>query len=87
MNITGRRKTVEDIDVEIDPVDFLRTIYQRSIPAGLEYLSSADEWWYCADSFNYHNREDLYKRVRPATEDELQFYKAYQLLVKFAQNI
>ena len=85
MKTKGRRTIEESVDVEIDAGSFLYSIYERSIPKGLDHLSS-DGYWYKQDGFDYHKREDLYAKDRKATPKEIEFQKAYRLLYQFVKD-
>jgi hypothetical protein len=85
MRAKGKRIVEETIEVEVDAGSFLRDIYERSIPKGLDHLGS-DGYWYKQDGFDYHKREDLYEKVRLATQEEMEFQRAYQTLHKFAKE-
>lgn len=85
MKTKGRRTIVEQVDVDIDAVAFLEKIYHESIPNGLSYLGS-DGYWYKEDGFDYHRREDLYAKAREATPEELEFQKAYRVMLKFVEE-
>ena len=85
MKTKGRRTIIESLDVEVDAVAVLDTIYAESIPIGFDFLGS-DGHWYKPDGFNYHNREDLYEKDRQATPEELEFKKAYRLMRNFVKD-
>jgi hypothetical protein len=85
MKTKGKRTIEETINVEVDAGSFLRDIYERSIPSGLDHLGS-DGYWYKQDGFDYHKREDLYAKARKATSEELEFQKAYHIMYQFAKD-
>ncbi len=85
MKTKGRRIIEETIDVEVDTVSFLRDIYDRWIPPGLDHIGS-DGYWYEKCEFDYHKLEDLYARVREATPEELEFQKAYKIMYQFTKE-
>jgi hypothetical protein len=85
MKTKGRRIIEENFDVEIDTGSVLRSIYDKSIPQGLDYIGS-DGYWYKQDGFDYHKREELYSKDRQATQEELEFQKAYKIMYQFAKD-
>lgn len=85
MKTKGRRTIEESFDVDVDAREFLRTIYERSIPKGLSYLSS-DGYWYREYAFDYHKREELYEKAREATPEEIEFLKAYRMMHEFVKK-
>ncbi len=85
MKTKGRRTVIENVDVDVDASAVLDTIYAESIPIGFDYLGS-DGYWYKPDGFNYHTREDLYKKDRQATPEEIEFQKAYRIMLNFVKE-
>lgn len=85
MKINSKRTLVDYIDVEIDPRTVLEKIYVHSKPSGLHHLSS-DGYWYGISGHDYHKNEELYDKVRLATEEEIEFRKAYLLLRKYVSD-
>ena len=85
MKTKGRQTIVEMVDVDVDASSFLEKIYTTSIPSGLAHLGS-DGFWYEVSGHDYHRNDELYDKVRPATEDELEFRKAYLILRKYVQD-
>lgn len=84
MKITGKQTKTDMIDVIIDPADVILELKQRSVPSGLEYLK--DGYWYSHDYFDYHKREDHYKKDRKATDEETELHKAFDLVLNFIEN-
>ena len=85
MMVDGRKTTIENVTVKIDPVDVLRKIYRDSIPSRVEFIGP-DGHWYKSDGFDYHKREDLYVKDRVATKEELAMKAAYDTLVKYVKD-
>lgn len=87
MQIDGKRVIHETIIVDIDPKEFLTKIYKRSIPSGLGHINMRDKHWYKVDGHDYHKNEELYKKVRPATELELAEKESYHTLMRLLTRL
>lgn len=85
MKTKGKRTIVDNVDVEIDACEFLGKIYDAWLPVGYSHLGS-DGYWYKTDGFDYHKREDLYVKDRKATNEELEFDKAYLIMRNFVKE-
>lgn len=85
MKTKGRRTIIEELDVDIDASTFLGKLYDEWLPIGFDHLGS-DGYWYKTDGFDYHKREDLYVKGRKATDEELEFDKAYVIMRKFVKE-
>jgi hypothetical protein len=85
MKTKGRRTIVENVDVDIDAEGFLSSIYNKSIPKTFNYIGS-DGHWYRQNGFDYHKREELYTKERLATPEEIEFQKAYRIMLNFVKD-
>ena len=89
MKVTGTRTVVENLKVDVKLSEIFSEIYDKFVPNGLSHLTVENgKWfWYKEDGFDYHKREDLYKRVREATPEEVEFIKAYSIIKNFALSV
>lgn len=87
MQMNGTRTTRETISVDIDPMEFLTKIYERSIPSGLDHINTSDGHWYKVGGHDYHKREELYAEDRVATETELAEKEAYHTLMRLLTKL
>lgn len=85
MIVKGKRTEVSHVDVEIDISDIISKIRDRCIPSGAEYLSEGK--WYKEDFFDYHKRESVYCVMREATEEELELYNAFSVVLKHVRDL
>lgn len=85
MIVKGKRTEVSHVDVEIDIYDVLSKIREKYIPSGAEYLSEGK--WYKEDFFDYHKRESVYCVMREATEDELEIFNAFSVVLKHVKDL
>lgn len=85
MIVKGKRTEVSHVDVEINIYDILVNIRDKSTPSGAEYLSEGK--WYKEDYFDYHKRETSYCVMREATEEELELYNAFMLVLKHVRDL
>lgn len=82
MIVQGRHRVVEvkTLDVEIDPYNVLHDIYWKATSKPQHAECIKDGFWYVHDYFDYHKREDVSKKDREATEEEIKLFEAYKTL-------
>jgi hypothetical protein len=85
VRVIGKRVTTDNIEVSIDTREVLNNIYTHSVPQGLAFLSK-DGFWYKETGYDYHRRDEIYEQARQATDEELEFLKAYKLLRKYVKE-
>jgi hypothetical protein len=86
MIVKGKRTEVSHVDVEIDIFAILENIRDMCIiPHGAEYLSEGK--WYKEDFFDYHKRESVYCVMREATEEELELFNAFSVVLKHVRDL
>lgn len=85
MNIEGRKTTVERIDVEIDPLDFLKRLQSKIIPPELSYIGK-DGHWYREDGYDYHKGLLDYEQDRLATQEEIKLDLAFRVLLEYIKD-
>lgn len=84
--VSGRKTTVENVTVDVDPIAVLSGIYSATVPPKMAFLSLSDNHWYVVSGYNYHKNEEQYEKDRPATEDEIQMKKSYETMYKFLKD-
>lgn len=87
MKVKGKRTSVEYHDVEIDPETVLDLIYKQALPDGMDHIRINTGHWYRESGFDYHKREELYTKCHPASKEELEFFKALELVRKKVREL
>lgn len=85
MQVQGKRTFTENVTVDVNPSAVLQKVYEKSIPHPYSYLS-LDGFWYKESGFDYHKREELYDKGRPATEEEITLDAAFRLVMDFTKR-
>lgn len=85
MLVKGKRTEVSHVDVEIDIFDVLVNIRDKSKPSGAEFLR--DGKWYKEEFFDYHKRESVYYVMREATNEELELYNAFSVVLDYVRDL
>lgn len=83
MKARGRKTVVEYVDV--DALQFIDSIFAKSIPYLLDHLSS-DGYWYVLDGMDYHKNDEMFSKARKATEEEIELKNAYDEFRKFVKD-
>lgn len=82
MQVNGKKTTVEQVQVEIDPLSVLMEIYQEyGVPDFYDFLGE-DGYWYTETSYNHHINDPIYTKSREATPLEIEERAAYLTLAR-----
>lgn len=79
----NKKTVLSDVEIEVEPKELLHRIHwqaQKDKPAKASYI--ANEKWYVEDGFNYHKREELTREDRPLTDEELEIFEAFKVLLE-----